>query len=211
MATLFSYCIRHDTGAAPNPFWGVCTLVICKPKIRSAARVGDWVVGTGSRSSPAGDASGRLVFAMRVSQQLTMAEYDTFAQTTCSGKLPDLGHPDPRRHVGDALYDFSTDPPTLRPGVHIEGNRKTDLGGRYALLSDHFLYFGSRPCCLPDGLLPIARQRPGHQSRANTPLRDAFVEWLESLGLEWNQLVGMPQHWSRRSSMVTLGMANRRA
>lgn len=45
---LFSYCIPVDDGAAPNPFWGVCTLTICKSKIRRVAEIGDWVVGVGS-------------------------------------------------------------------------------------------------------------------------------------------------------------------
>lgn len=34
MPTLYTYCIPYDDGAAPNPYWGICTLVICKPVIR---------------------------------------------------------------------------------------------------------------------------------------------------------------------------------
>ena len=49
--TLFTYCIPIDDGAAPNPYWGICTLVICKPVIRRVANVGDWVVGIGSKNS----------------------------------------------------------------------------------------------------------------------------------------------------------------
>ena len=61
---LFTYVVLHDTGAAPNPFWGTCTLVICKPRIRRAAQVGDWVVGTGSAESPIGDRRKHVVYAM---------------------------------------------------------------------------------------------------------------------------------------------------
>ena len=43
MTKLYSYCLPYDDGAAPNPFWGTCTLVICKPAIRRTARVGDWI------------------------------------------------------------------------------------------------------------------------------------------------------------------------
>ena len=46
MPNLFSYVLRYDDGAAPNPFWGTCTLAICKPAIRRKANLGDWVVGT---------------------------------------------------------------------------------------------------------------------------------------------------------------------
>jgi hypothetical protein len=54
---LYSYCIPYDDGAAPNPYWEVCTLVICKPVIRRTARAGDSIVGTGSKKSPVGDAA----------------------------------------------------------------------------------------------------------------------------------------------------------
>src|SRR5262249_55154673 len=60
--TLFSYCIPYDFGSAPNPFWGLCTLAICKPDIRRTANVGDWVVGTGSAVSPIGNISGKVVY-----------------------------------------------------------------------------------------------------------------------------------------------------
>src|SRR5262245_1609237 len=103
--TLFSYRVRHDSGAAPNPFWGTCTLVICKPGIRRKALPGDWVVGTGSHNSPAGDLSKCVVYAMRVGRKLTMAEYDEWVAAELPGKLPDLSHPDRRRKKGDAVYD----------------------------------------------------------------------------------------------------------
>ena len=48
---LYSYIVARDFGFAPNPFYGFCTLATCKPKIREHASVGDWVVGTGARSS----------------------------------------------------------------------------------------------------------------------------------------------------------------
>ena len=81
MTTLFSYCIPYDDGAAPNPFWGVCTLAICKPRIRQAANVGDWIVGTGSKNSPIGDVSNKVVYAMFVTQKMTMEDYDRFTKS----------------------------------------------------------------------------------------------------------------------------------
>jgi Nucleotide modification associated domain 2 len=78
--TLFSYVVRDDAGSAPNPYWGVCTLVICKPRIRRAAQVGDWVVGTGSARSPIGNIKERVVYVMRVTDKMTLREYDAWAQ-----------------------------------------------------------------------------------------------------------------------------------
>lgn len=76
MPRLFSYTIPYDAGAAPNPFRGMCTLAICKPQIRLNAIVGDWVVGLGSKNAPSGDLSGRMVYAMRVNQILSLRDYD---------------------------------------------------------------------------------------------------------------------------------------
>ena len=47
---IYSYIVRYDSGFAPNPFYGYCTLANCKPIIRGHAQVNDWVVGTGSAS-----------------------------------------------------------------------------------------------------------------------------------------------------------------
>ena len=70
---LFTYTIPIDDGAAPNPFRGMCSLAICKPGIRSTARKGDWVAGLGSSNAHSGDLSGRLVYAMRVEEVMSLS------------------------------------------------------------------------------------------------------------------------------------------
>ena len=74
MTRIYSYVVRYDSGFAPNPFYGYCTLATCKPPIRRAANIGDWVVGSGSndRSIRRG---GRMVYAMRVTEVITFDEY----------------------------------------------------------------------------------------------------------------------------------------
>ncbi len=69
---LFSYVVARDYGFAPNPFFGICTLATCKPRIRKTARCGDLIIGTGSKAR---GRQGHLVFAMRVSETLTFNEY----------------------------------------------------------------------------------------------------------------------------------------
>jgi len=44
------------------PYWGKCTLVICKLRIRSVARNGDWVVGLGGNNVNGTDYSGKVVY-----------------------------------------------------------------------------------------------------------------------------------------------------
>jgi hypothetical protein len=195
MPKLYTYCIPYDDGAAPNPYWGICTLVICKPVIRRAAEVGDWVVGTGSTRSPIGDIGGCVVYAMRVSRTMTMKEYDMYAVEHVPDKVPQWRHRDVRRRLGDALYDYSVmvNPPAQRPGVHVAGNVDTDLGGRNALLSDHFYYFGDHPVRLPQDLQGIVLQGQGHRSNSNAPYVEQFVEWIDGLGHASNTLLSKPQ------------------
>jgi hypothetical protein len=194
MTTLYSYCIPIDDGAAPNPFGGICTLVICKPAIRRVAQVGDWVVGTGSVNSPIGDIRNTVVYAMQISQKMTMQEYDTYVQKHYPDKVPKWFDRDVQQRLGDAIYDYSSNPPRLRPSVHTENNRKRDLSGEYALISDHFFYFGDKPLPLPEELCPIAPQQQGHRSRLNAPYIDIFLEWILSLEFIPNQLHGDPQY-----------------
>lgn len=204
MTTLYSYCIPIDDGAAPNPYWGICTLVICKPAIRRTTRVGDWIVGTGSAHTRIGDVRNKVVYIMRVSQKMTLQEYDLYVQEHCPYKVPDWFNADVRRQLGDAIYDFSEDPPRIRPSVHTEENRERDLRGKYALISDHFYYFGDNPIPLPEYLLPIVRQQQGHRSSRNAPYVELFVSWLSSLKLTPNQLYGNPQIPLRHSPIISL-------
>ena len=192
--TLYSYCLRYDDGAAPNPYWGVCTLVICKPAVRRSAKVGDWVVGIGSANSPIDNISTSVVYAMRITQRLSMQEYDNYCQDTQPEKIPDWSNFDFRRRVGDCIYDFGSPcNPQVRTSVHTEENRTTDLSGQNALLSDHFYYFGDNPIRLPDHLLPIVHPTQGHKSRANEQYAEDFVKWIEGLGCPPNHLLGEPQ------------------
>jgi len=177
MNRLFSYCIPYDDGAAPNPYGGICTLVICKPRIRSVAKKGDWIVGTGSIKS---GFANKVIYAMKVTDTMSMKEYDTYCRSHYPSKIPDwYNKTDYSRRVGDCIYDFSTEPPKLREGVHKEGNRATDLGGKKALLSDHFYYFGNNPVKLPPKLVPIVNQRQGHKSNLTKDYFEDFVKWIE--------------------------------
>lgn len=189
---LFTYTIRVDDGAAPNPFGGLCTLTICKPAIRRSAQVGDWVAGLGSKNAPSGDLSGRLVYAMRVTRVLPMEEYDRLALTCWPLKLPDFDNKDLMRRMGDCIYDFSTGQPRQRRGVHGPANIARDLRGKNALLSDHFFYLGNKAIPLPRSLRPILHQTQGHKCLANAPYIDAFLRWIDSLHLQSGQLYGCP-------------------
>jgi hypothetical protein len=202
MPRLFTYTIPVDDGAAPNPFGGLCSLSICKPGIRRVAKVGDWVAGLGSRNAPSGDLSGRLVYAMRVEQVLTLQEYDQKARMEWPQRIPRADSADLSERLGDCIYDYSSGTAVQRPGVHGPNNQATDLSGKNALLSWHFYYFGKTAELLPENLLPICHQTQGHRSDLNSPYIEMFVSWLGGLNLLVGQL-GWPDYsvdWAKTAA-----------
>lgn len=190
---LFSYCIAIDDGAAPNPYWGICTLTICKPVIRRIADLGDWVIGVGSKNALGRDYSGKLVYAMQVTDIMTLRQYDGFCRTHLRGKIPNLRSQDYKRKIGDCIYDFSgLKRGKQRPGVHQSGNKVKDLRGKNALLSDHFYYFGDKAIDIPHQFAILIRNGQGHQSTKNEAIKGAFIDWLTS-SFKPNKLYGEPQ------------------
>lgn len=191
---LYTYSLLYDDGAAPNPYWGICTLAIRKPAIRLAAEVDDWIVGLGSVKSPLGDISDHMVYAMKVTSKLTLKDYDQFCKTFLPKKMPDWRNRDYRRRIGDCIYNYIAGPdPKMRTGIHTEENRERDLSGKYALLSKQFYYFGNKPVKLPDELHPIMHTAWGHKSESNQPFIVSFVDWIESLDYRPNKVISEPQ------------------
>ncbi len=191
--TLYSYCIPVDDGAAPNPFGGVCTLTICKPVIRRTAQIGDWIIATGSKNSPIGNISKKVVYIMKVTKKLTLEKYDEYCQEILQKKIPNIRSSDYRRQVGDCIYDYGNNVIKLRPGVHGKSNVAVDLGGCYSLLSDNFYYFGDNPIDLPEELYPIIKSGQGHRSKSNQEYIGKFLQWVNNLKSKRNKLMGKPQ------------------
>ncbi|MET3119976.1 hypothetical protein AAKU64_004224 [Undibacterium sp. GrIS 1.8] len=195
MQRLFTYTIPYDDGAAPNPFFGMCTLTICKPSIRRVAQVGDWIAGLGSKNAPSGDLSGCLVYAMRVDDVLSMNEYDEQALDKWPHRIPKLQSMSLQDRLGDCIYDYSSGEPVQRRGVHGSTNVDKDLSGKNALISKHFFYFGAKAIPLPDDLRKnLCHQTQGHKSNSNAPSFNRFIEWLDTLALEPGQIYGWPDY-----------------
>jgi len=183
---IYSYVLKIDDGAAPNPFGGVCTLTICKPKIRKLSSVGDWVIGTGSKNAKLSDGSTQdfsncLVYAMKISEKKYLKKYDEWCNENMQIKIPKFNSKNMIDQRGDCIYDFSDFPPKLRQSVHTEKNRKTDTSGKYSLLSTHFYYFGEKPIIIPNELKCIIKQNRGHlvKNDKNEPeIVNRFLEWI---------------------------------
>ncbi len=154
---IYAYIITHDSGYAPNPFHGWCTLACCKPAIRRTARTGDWVVGITSarRGRPQ-----RLVYAMRVDDVLTFARY--WRDERFAAKKPVWAPRDQVsvESVGDNCYEpVGRGLPRQVPCRHSRwdgkpdgGSRRRDLGGKHVLVSRRFSYFGTDAHPLPAGI-----------------------------------------------------------
>lgn len=199
---LFTYTIPIDDGAAPNPFRGMCSLAICEPYIRRAAKQVDWVAGLGAKNAPSGDLSSRLVYVMHIDEVLSLEDYDSRARTDWPHRIPNVDSADLSERLGDCIYDYSSGTPVQRPGVHGPQNVKTDLNGTNVLVSRDFYYFGSQAIQLPKDLLPICHQTQGHKSKANAPYFERFVTWLRGLNLTPGQLYGRPDSivdWNENS------------
>ncbi|MFV0323035.1 MAG: hypothetical protein ACK5LF_01485 [Bacteroides xylanisolvens] len=194
---IYSYVLRTDDGAAPNPFGGICTLTICKPVIRRTACIGDWVIGTGSKRVNLGngetcDFSDSIVYAMKITDIMSLKEYDEYCKASLTNKIPVIETKDWTLKVGDCIYDYSKgDIPLIRRGVHNENNRARDLSGHNALLSDHFYYFGSEARPLPLELKDLIKKSQGHKKIENVELLRKFEMWIEQF--DRNRIYADPQ------------------
>ena len=141
---LFSYVVARDYGFAPNPFFRICTLATCKPKIRKPASIGDWIIGTGSK--PRGR-RGYLVYAMCVTETMTFNEY--WEDERFQRKKPNL-RGSMKQAFGDNIY-FKDDAGEWHqqdshhscedgsPNLHnIRNDTQTDR----VLLSKEYSYWG---------------------------------------------------------------------
>lgn len=186
---IYSYCVRYDSGAAPNPFYDLCTLAICKPGIRKFAKVNDWILGHGSVER---GSANKVIYIMQVQAVMDFIQYDWFCRNFLPNKIPDVLSRTYERRVGDCIYDASL---KQRESVHDKGNRKNDLSGKYVLLSRNFIYFGRSGPILPSKLQPMLHNSQGFKKQKNSQLIDEFQVWVAKIKRKhnWNKCNGRPE------------------
>jgi hypothetical protein len=96
---VFSCIVARDYGFAPNPLYGWCTLATCKPRIRAAASIGDWVVGTGAKTKY--DLAGHLLYAMQVEEAM---EFDAYWNDERFGSKRPALNGSLKQVYGDNIY-----------------------------------------------------------------------------------------------------------
>lgn len=143
---LYAYAITRDFGFAPNPFHGICTLATCKPDIRKAASVGDWVMGIGGSSLP--KVKRKCILLMKVTELLSFQEY--WEDKRFSLKRP-VRNGSRVQMLGDNIYHKNDQDEWIQEDSHhsnpdgtanpINLDRDTGRSDR-VLISNCFLYFG---------------------------------------------------------------------
>ncbi|MEH2361122.1 hypothetical protein [Nostoc sp.] len=202
MTKIYMYVLVRDFGFAPNPFHGYCTLATCKPKIRNSAEVEDWVIGMGGSQL---NATGRCIFAMRVTEKITFNEYWT--SPTFLDKKP-VRNGSQKMMVGDNIYyhDSSSNEWSQADSHHSNAdgrvnldNLKTDTNSSNILISKHFLYFGREAPVVPHELLNTIGYKNGRGHRVfnenTTNGVRPLIEWLHSQG-SLNQVISDPFDFS---------------
>jgi hypothetical protein len=179
---VFSYVVVWDHGFAPNPYHGYLTLACCKPRIRSTAKPGDWIVGTTSHARFP-HLGGRLLFAAQVAEVLSFEQYWNDARFAKKKPNPTGTR---KQTCGDNIYDFSSpmNPHQLHSRhSHIDGSedleaKKHDLGGKNVLVARNFIYFGRDAIELPSSLQPLIKKGPGHKSNFDKNLIGEFLKFI---------------------------------
>lgn len=179
---VFSYVVEHDLGFAPNPFHRACTLACCKPDIRKAASLGDYVLGTGS-SRPG--LRGHLVYWMRVDEILTFDQY--WADQRFRRKKPVMSGSSFLRY-GDNIYHSDANGGFLQEdsfhsmedGSPSSGDLKRDTRKTdHVLVGHEFAYWGRLAIQLPDCLKCFIKNGPGHKRYFTEAEKNQWMKWLE--------------------------------
>ncbi|MEN5059040.1 hypothetical protein [Sphingobacterium kitahiroshimense] len=161
--SIYSYKITRDYGFAPNPFGEYCSLACCKPHIRKKAKIGDWIIGTGSKAN---GLLHHVIFLMKVTEKVTFQEYwedqrFSYKKPVLNGSLKQLHGDNIYYNINHEWYQMDSHHSLYDGKINIE-NLKQDLSGEYVLLSNHFLYLGKKAFKVPDKYLEIC---PGLRHR----------------------------------------------
>lgn len=202
MVRIYSYVVRYDSGFAPNPFYGYCTLATCKPDVRRAAQVGDWVVGSASNNRSV-KRGGHLVYAMRVTEAIS---FDVYANDKRFSSKRPFRMGSRKQSCGDDIYYrrtpnshwsqinsfHSNEDGTIQP-QHVA----RDTGVNRVLISNDFIAWWGRtkfPSNLRDRSgRSICKSGIGRSCFDDPKLIDALEQWIRSFGVSGYQ--GPPQEW----------------
>ncbi len=175
MSRIYLYKLTADNGGAPCVARGLLTLCICKPGIRSTARIGDVLIGVAANSLYADN---RLIYVARITDKLIDGEY-----------FKDSRY----RNREDYIYDWHDGVFNVRRGAAHHGqlgDLQHDLGSppdyprAKALLSREFRYFSGYGSDEYKTLFPraarlVERLNQGHRVNHGDALQRELITLIE--------------------------------
>lgn len=188
---LLKYVMTCDSGLAPNPYFGICSLALCTPNHMNARlEPGDWVIGHSSA-----DTCQRLVYAMRLTKVLDMQSYFTnFPQK----------HPVPNgsyeQQCGDNMYYRDGDRWARLPSAeHNSVDSFVQDQGRRVYLAEgneNYWYFGAGNTlreleCFADRFPWLIKDRQGFSYVYDRERIAAFSTWLKAF--RQRGMIGQPR------------------
>ena len=175
MSDLYTYVMKHDTGLAPNPFWGTCTLAVCTPNHSgSRAKRGDWIAGVSDKSR-----GYKLIYVMEVNERVHMNDY--FHDERFNAKKPILDGT-PQQRCGDNFYSLDeaglwTQHPNryhTSPACLAQDTRKP-----WVFVAQRFWYLGCEARDMPTKFLSMFGRRVVRVSHP-PKLVASFKDWVQS-------------------------------
>lgn len=205
MTNVYVYVVDRDFGFAPNPFYGVLTLATCKPRIRSVASIGDWVIGVGGARLRM---RGRCIFGMRVTSYLTFDEY--WVSTDFREKKP-TRNGSLVRLVGDNIYHRSggkwiqvDSHHSNADGTPNQDNVKSDTAINRVLISEDFRYLGSAAEVIPADIIAHLQYENRRNHRTFDMARASpLVEWVQAFPK--NRVLADPVEFSNAAARYERG------
>jgi len=191
------YRMNVDSGFAPNPYYGYCTLAACTPNhMRANLKRGDVIVGVESDSlikrrrqvrGPSSTEGRCLIYYLPIAEVLDLDSY--FHDPRFVRKKPDLDSRSFARRKGDNVYfrdsrgHFRSLPGN--PHDNARQQRQDTRGNRvYISEKNNFYYFGDAEVTLPsrfEHYLPKGHGVRYHRRRL--PALDEYVrEAAENIG-----------------------------
>ena len=183
---LHSYIVEPDMGFAPNPFHGVCTLATCKPKIRKYAKVGEYVIGTGTKKR---NVHGRIVYLMQISEITTFDQY--WLDKRFARKKPVMNGSLMQRY-GDNIYHHreGSDEWIQEDSFHSQRAGQVDPDNLAVdtsttdrvLIGEWFTYWGGDGPLIPERFDKVVLTGIGNKYIDDDALIIDFLEWAKSIG-----------------------------
>ncbi|BEL85930.1 hypothetical protein SM12VA4_25910 [Serratia marcescens] len=144
---LYAYSITRDFGFAPNPFHGICTLATCKPRIRKAANIGDWILGIGGANLKS--AKKKCILLMKVTEKISFNDYWEDNRFTIKKPARNGSHV---QILGDNIYHQDDNNGWIQEDSHHSNadgsfnmtNLERDTRTDQVLISRYFYYFGDK-------------------------------------------------------------------